>query len=76
MFILGVSFTEFIQKTNVIIGIILAIIGIACWLLAETIAKTVRKTDQIKSNDSIAVGFKVCGLVILLIGMVLIALPL
>ncbi|MFQ6724308.1 MAG: hypothetical protein ACLRFE_03125 [Clostridia bacterium] len=76
MFILGVTFTEFIQKTNVIIGIILAILGVASWLLAINIARAVRKTDAIKPNDTVLVGCKVVGLISLLIGMVLIAIPL
>ena len=76
MFILGVTFREFIQKTNVIIGIAFAILGVACWLLALNIAKSVRKTEQIKPNDAILIGFKVAGLVGILLGMVLIALPL
>ncbi len=76
MFILGVTFSEFIQKTNVIVGIILAILGVASWLLATSIAKTIRKTEQVKSNDAILVGFKVAGLIGILLGMVLIALPL
>lgn len=76
MFILGVTFSEFIQKTNVIIGIICAILGVACWLLATHIAKTVRKGAEVKPNDAILIGCKVAGLVAILIGMVLIAIPL
>lgn len=76
MFILGVTFKEFIQKGNVIIGIICAILGIATWLLALNIAKTVRRTQVVKPNDAVLIGCKVTGLVMLLIGMVLIAIPL
>lgn len=76
MLILGITFKEFIQKGNVICGIILAIVGVAAWLLAKNIAQTVRKTNAIKPNDAILIGVKVAGLVSLLIGMVLIALPL
>ncbi len=76
MFILGVTFGEFMSKANVIIGIICAVIGVACWLLASPIAKAARGTANVKSNDSILIGCKVAGLVALLIGMVLIALPL
>ena len=76
MFILGVTFSEFIQKTNVIIGIICAILGVACWLLALSIAKTARKTENVKPNDTILIACKVVGLVLILVGMVLIAIPL
>lgn len=76
MSILGITFKEFIQKGNVILGIILAILGVACWLLAMNIAKFVRKNDQIKPNDTVLIGCKVVGLVAILVGMVLIAIPL
>ena len=76
MLLLGISFSEFMQKGNVIIGIICAILGVATWLLAMNIAKAVRKNEPVKSNDTILVGCKVAGLVALLVGMVLIALPL
>jgi hypothetical protein len=76
MFILGVTFSEFMQKTNVIIGIICAILGIAIWLLALNIAKAVRRTQVIKPNDTVLIACKVTGLVMLLVGMVLIAIPL
>ncbi len=75
MLILGITFKEFIQKGNVIAGIVLAIVGIACWLLAKNVAEAVRKTTQVKSNDTVLIGFKVAGLVGLLLGMVLIAIP-
>lgn len=75
MLMLGITFKEFMQKSNVVVGIVLAIVGVACWLLAKNVAVAVRKTEQIKSNDTILIGFKVAGLVSLLLGMVLIAIP-
>ena len=75
MFVLGITFKEFIQKGNVIFGLALAIIGVATWLLAKSIATAVRKTDQIKPNDQVLIGCKVVGLIVLLIGMILIAIP-
>ena len=76
MFILGVTFKEFIQKGNVIVGIILAILGVAMWLLAMNVAKSVRRAETVKSNDTVLVGCKVAGLIMLLLGMILIAIPL
>ena len=75
MSILGITFSEFIQKPNVIIGIIVAILGVASWLLATNIAKTIRKAETVKSNDTVLIACKVIGLVGILIGMVLIAIP-
>jgi hypothetical protein len=76
MRLLGITFNEFIQKGNVIVGIILAILGVAMWLLAVNITKAVRRTASIKQNDTVLVTCRVVGLVSILIGMVLIALPL
>ena len=75
MNILGITFKEFIQKGNVIIGIILAILGVSCWLLARNITVVIRKNQSIKPNDAILIGLKVVALVSLLIGMILIAIP-
>lgn len=75
MNILGITFKEFIQKGNVIVGLVLAILGVACWLLSRNIAVAVRKTNAIKPNDAVLIGCKVVGLVMLLVGMVLIAIP-
>ena len=76
MKLLGITFNEFIQKGNVILGIILAILGIAIWLLATNITKVVRQSATIKQNDTVLTTCRVSGLVALLIGMVLIAIPL
>ena len=75
MFILGITFKEFIAKGNVIAGIICAIVGVAIWLLAINVTKSVRKTEVVKHDDTVLIGCKVAGLVMLLIGMVLIAIP-
>lgn len=76
MFILGITFKEFIQKGNVILGLVLAVLGLACILLARSITIAVRHDKTIKSNDSVFVGCTISGLVVLLLGMILIALPL
>ena len=75
MLILGITFKEFIKKGNVMVGVGLAIIGLACWLLAMNITQAVRKTKQIKPNDTLLIGLRVTSLVILLLGMVAIAIP-
>lgn len=73
--ILGVTFKEFIQKGNVIVGIILAIVGVGCWILAPHVTNAVRKNQNVKTNDTLLIGLKVAALVSLLIGMILIAIP-
>jgi len=75
MLILGITFKEFIKNVNVMAGIVLAIVGLAFCLMAMNITQAVRKTKQIKPNDTLLIGLKVASLVILLLGMVLIAIP-
>lgn len=75
MCILGVTFVDFIQRTNVIIGLALAMLGLAIYLLANKLACVVRKSKSIKPSDSIVVGTKVFGLVMLMVGMILVAIP-
>lgn len=75
MFILGIVFKEFVQKGNVIVGLILSILGLACVLLAKSITVNVRHTKAIKSNDTVFMSCSIIGLTVLLLGMVLIALP-
>lgn len=76
MFILGITFKEFIQKGNVIMGLILAVLGLGCILLARSITIAVRHDKTIKQNDPVFLGCTISGLVVLLLGMILIALPL
>ena len=69
--LLAVTFVEFIQRPNVIIGIVLAVLGIALAILARRITRAIRKTKDVQNNDNVLIGFKVAGLVLILVGFIL-----
>ena len=73
--LLAVSFSQFISRGNVIAGIILASIGLAIIFLARRFTQTMEKTDAISRASKYYVVAKIVGVVVLLIGMILIAIP-
>lgn len=73
--LLAVTFTEFIVKINVIIGIIIASLGLGAIFLSRRITQMVDKVEIISKSSKTYVISKVVGLVMLLVGMILIALP-
>lgn len=74
--LIGVVLSEFLQKINVIIGIVLAIFGVASFVMAKRITQSVRKTSNVKKNDNVYITANVVGIILILLGMILIALPL
>ena len=58
-----------------IVGIILACIGIACILLSKRVTMIVDKTDAVQKTSKVYVGVRVAGVIAILLGMILIALP-
>lgn len=73
--LLAVTFGEFISRWNVIVGIILASLGLAIIFLARNFTKTMEKTDAISKSSKYYIVAKIVGIVVLLIGMVFIAFP-
>lgn len=73
--LLGVTFSDFITKVNVIIGIAVCAFGVACFILAKRVAQAVDKTDTVYKSSKSYITTKIAGLVLVLIGMILIALP-
>lgn len=71
--ILGVTFKEFMQRQNVIIGMALAIVGIACLLLSKTVSMAVTKTSKLDKTSKTFIAMQVAGLLLVLLGMILIA---
>lgn len=57
----------------VMMGIILAIIGIAVAVLSKRVAKAIRKVDEVNEDDKIVLGMRVAGLVFALIALILVA---
>lgn len=74
--LLAITFSEFIVKINVIAGIVCAMFGVACILISRRFAQAVDKTSKITKSSKAYVSTNVLGLVLILAGMILIALPL
>ena len=66
---------EFLLRYTVITGVILAIIGVAIFMLAKRITMARRKQDEINKNDRLYITLCLIGLAFILIGMIFIALP-
>ena len=73
--LLAVKFGEFISKANVIIGIIIAAIGIASFIVASKLTTFLDKTEIVNKSSKVYITCKVVGIVCVLLGMILIALP-
>ena len=69
--ILAVTLLEFLQRPNVLIALVLAVIGIALSILARRIVCACKKTKQLPDNDSALVAVKIVGLVLILVGFIL-----
>lgn len=74
--LLGVTFGQFISKVNVIIGIVVCALGVASFILAKRVAQAVDKTETVYKSSKSYITTKIVGLVLVLLGMILIALPL
>ena len=74
--LLAVKFSEFIVKANVIIGIIIAALGIAAFLIASKLTIFIDKTETLNKSSKVYMACKIAGLIGILLGMILIALPL
>lgn len=73
--LLAVKFSEFIVKVNVVIGIIVCAVGVASFLVASNITRAVEKTETVSKSSKVYMACKIVGLVCVLVGMILIALP-
>ncbi len=75
MFLNFVNPLEFLLRYTVIAGVVLAIIGVAVCMLAKRVTMAVRNQDNIDKKDSIYVAMMLIGLIFILVGMIVIALP-
>ena len=64
---------DFIERPMVIVGLSLIIVGVALAFLARRIARAVRHSNVVESNDKAFLIPKITGLVIVIAGFVLIA---
>lgn len=68
---LAESLLEHLQKPNVLIAIILAILGVFLALIAKRAARAFRHKKDIKEDDIIMVTMKIVGLLLILVGLIL-----
>lgn len=73
--LLAVKFSEFIVKVNVIIGMICAIVGVASLIVAYRFAQAVDKSETVTKSSKAYIYTRIFGVVMILLGMILIALP-
>ena len=66
---------EFLLRYTVVIGTILAMLGVALLLSAKRITMAARKQDEINKNDSLFITLRFVGVCPILAGMIIIALP-
>ncbi|MDD4211537.1 MAG: hypothetical protein PHC46_04040 [Clostridia bacterium] len=71
-FLLSTSLLERLTMINVILGIVLAIVGVSFSLIATRFARMVRKTSYVDPNDRIIIAFKSFGLVLILVALIVI----
>ena len=64
---------DFIERPLVIVGLSLIIVGVALAFLARRIARAVRHSNNVESNDKAFLIPKITGLVMVIAGFVLIA---
>ena len=62
-----------LQEAHVLIGMGLAIIGIAIAILSKRIARAVRQTRDLREDDKIVLSLKTIGLVFALVALVFVA---
>lgn len=66
------NFVMRIQMPAVIVAVVLAAVGLGLALVARKVAEVCRKTKEIEDNDSIMVTFKVVGMLLLFVAVMII----
>ena len=68
----GENFVIRLQMPSIIIALVFAVIGVSLAVLGRRVARMVRKTNDIKDNDSVLITFKAIGLVCLFISVLIV----
>lgn len=66
------NFVSRISAPAVIVALVFAIVGLASAILAKRIARAVRKSNEIDDKDPVLISFKVVGLVLLFVAVLII----
>ena len=68
----GENFVRRLQMPSIIIALVFAVIGVSLAVLGRRVARMVRKTNDIKDNDSVPITIKAIGLVCLFISVLIV----
>ncbi|MEG1500165.1 MAG: hypothetical protein RR400_03790 [Clostridia bacterium] len=66
----GSNFLDRMSQPNVIIGIVLAAVGLALTLLAKRITRVIRKEQKIDEGDRVYLALKAFSLVMILVALI------
>lgn len=64
-----------LNTLTVIIGMIVAVVGISLVFLAKRLTRAFKRTDDVADNDKLYTALKIIGLVFILAGLILVAIP-
>lgn len=59
-----------LHQVNVIVGIVLAAVGIALALLARRITRAIKKGQEVTDDNKLFITFKAIGLILVIAGLV------
>lgn len=59
-----------LNQVNVIVGIVLAVVGLALAFLAKRITRAFRHNEEVADNDKLYITIKAIGLVLVLGGLI------
>ena len=68
------SLVDMLKDGVVIFAMVLTCIGIVCAVCAGKLAKVIRRRE-IEKNDSIKLTFKIIGLVLIILSLIIMAIP-
>lgn len=70
---LGIGFIEMVTAPGVITGMIMVILGAVLSIISTRLVRFIRKADKYDPNDKLVIIFKVIGIVLMLVGLILMA---
>jgi len=66
---------DILSKTNVIVALILAAVGVAVAVLAKRVAFAIKKTKNVEEAGNLILILKGIGLILIVVALVLIIIP-
>ena len=73
--LLNVTIIDRFMEGTFLIGIALAILGVAISVLSARVCRAVRRTNDINPNDKLIITLKATGLILIFVAFIFIMLP-